>query len=137
MLVNAFQQRADARSKDFNAEEVDVRPRLRDCHRGFTHAAADFKDGRRVTVEGANKVDRSRSVRNPERRQQLIERAPLRLREAATAQREATDGCVRLIVRSHALGARLRLGVIRLRWSVQAALLGAMTPLVGELGLAL
>ena len=65
--------------KDFDAEEVDVGPRLRDGQRSFAHAASDFEHGWRVATEGATKVDPCRCVRNAERRQQLIKRSPLRL----------------------------------------------------------
>ena len=83
-FTDAFQQRTDAGSEDFDAEEIDIRPRLRNRHRGFAHAAADFENRRRITVESPSKIDRSGRVRNAERRQQMVERVPLRLREAAT-----------------------------------------------------
>lgn len=78
-VLDAPKQCADARRKDFDAEEVHVGSRLRNRHRGFAHAAATLENGRCIATESARQIKRSSGVGDTKCRQQVIECAALRL----------------------------------------------------------
>ncbi len=90
-FLDALEQRADAGGEHLDAEEVDVRPRLRDRRGGLAHAEADLEHGRRAAAEDGWRSRAGAAVRNAERREPLLERAPLALRDVAAAHREAAD----------------------------------------------
>ena len=143
-FFDTLEQSADPGSEYFDAEKVDVRPQLRHLQCGFAHTAADFQDRRRIAAERAYKIQRRCRVWNTENRQQFVECAPLRVSETPAAQSEAANGQRRSIYRVHLLNERGASGVRRHpifaggNWKrVQAALIGAITPATGELGLAL
>ena len=88
-FAHPLQQAADARRVHLDAEEVVVRPRLRDRGGRLAHAESDLEHARRTPAEHAIEVDRGRRERDPERGQQRVEGAPLRRRHPPLAQHEA------------------------------------------------
>ena len=136
-FADPLDQCTDASRKNLDAKEVDVWPCFGDRDRRLAHAAADFKHGRRVTLKRAGKIDPGGCVRNAERRQQLNEGLLLRSCDATASQREAANMWMCRIVGGRALRILGRGVDARRVLIVQAALLGAITPLVGELALAL
>ena len=77
-LADALQQAADARTMDFDAEEVILRACRGDRGRGFAHAEADLENRGCAPREKTVEVERRGREGNPEPRQKLIERALLR-----------------------------------------------------------
>lgn len=118
LRVDQPQQAADTGRVDLDADVIVFRMGSRRLRGALTHAEADFEESRRGALECHVEIAAGRRIGNAELRQQAVDRAALRVGDAALAQDEAAD---------------------RALWSVQAALpwlAGAISPPVGEDGAA-
>ena len=94
-FVELLQQAADARRVHLDAEEIVVRPRLRDRRRRLAHAEADLEHARRAAAEHAIEVERRRARTAMPRRGQQRRRARAAARATCgPAQHEAAHGPV-------------------------------------------
>jgi hypothetical protein len=111
-VVQALQDAANAWRMDLDPEIIDLRMRRRDFCRGFPHAESDFEHLRRVAPEHLFEIHRCTRKGNAVKRRELAVSARLTRRGAALTQYKAADRTLRQVD------------------------LDAMTPAVGELGLA-
>jgi hypothetical protein len=118
LRVDQPQQAANAGGVDFDPNVIIAGLRGRDFRSAFAHAETDFQESLRRTLECNVEVAAGGRVGDAELRQQVVNRAALRIGDAALAQDKTADGAL---------------------WSVQAALpwlAGAIRPPVGEDGAA-
>lgn len=118
LRVDQPQQAAYSWGVDFDPDVIIVGMRGRDFRGAFSHAEANFQESLRAALECGIEVAAGGGVGDAEPGQQVVDRAALRVRDAALAQDETADGAL---------------------WSVQAALpwlAGAISPPVGEDGAA-
>jgi hypothetical protein len=118
LRVDQPQQAAYAGGVDFDPNVIIAGLRGCDFSSAFAHAETDFQESLRSALECNVEVAEGRRVGDAEPGQQVVDRAALRIGDAALAQDETAD---------------------RPLWRVQAALpwlAGAIRPPVGEDGAA-
>jgi hypothetical protein len=116
--VDQSQQSANTGSVNLDSDVVVARLGRRNFRGTLSHAEADLQESRRLALERSVQIAAGGGKRNAELREQAVDRAALRVGDAALAQDETAD---------------------RALWGVQAALpwlAGAISPPVGEDGAA-
>ena len=91
LLVDPFQQRADAGRVHFAAEEISLRHQRGDVRGGFAHAETNFQNRRRGAAENHLEIDRRARVGKQKKRAEICKSLRLADRSAAGAAHETTN----------------------------------------------